>query len=150
MSQTMTGVTLMNTAPVHSRCSTFHSAAAHLASARRPSVRIRSNTGSGINGASDHTDESKPAQPEERFVSVSELLAEVRASHFAEHLVLSFVFDQQILSMVSSELAFHSLCRSKIWEKTLCLKTTMRAQTFGDMSRGSVHKVPQVRLLRSN
>lgn len=54
--------------------------AAHLTSARRPCFITRSNTHNGTNGASDQTDEIERAQPEERFVSVSELLAEVRYS----------------------------------------------------------------------
>lgn len=47
----------------------------HPVAVRRASFRARSNSHNGIQGASDEKDEAGRA--EERFVSVSELLAEV-------------------------------------------------------------------------
>lgn len=46
--------------------------------ARSRIVRARSKE--NVNGVSDKAEQDGPAQPEERFVSVSDLLAEVRAS----------------------------------------------------------------------
>ena len=72
MSQTMAGVmSLSSITSVNSR---------HPFAVRRASFRARSNSHNGnmrVNGASDEQDEAGRA--EERFVSVSELLAEVRS-----------------------------------------------------------------------
>lgn len=79
MSQTMTGATsLQRTALLHSKAWAALPCA-QLKPARRPCF-MRSNTHSAINGASEQTPASESSQNEERFVSVSDLLAEVRAS----------------------------------------------------------------------
>ena len=70
----------MKAASVHGNSSSLRSAAAQLTIARRPCFRTRSNKHNGSNGDSDQTDKLERAQAEERFVSVSDVLAEVCAA----------------------------------------------------------------------
>lgn len=97
MSQTMTGFTFVTNKPImhNTACTAMPSVAAQFRSARRGSFRVRSNTHMAIKSASEQTPESEPAQDDERFVSVSDLLAEVRASNTAKHSLLRFTTKQQ-------------------------------------------------------
>ena len=80
MSQTMTGGALIqHTAALHSK-PWAALPSAQTKPARRPSFKVRTHTRATINGADEQTSPSDPPQNEERFVSVSDLLEEVRAS----------------------------------------------------------------------